>query len=371
MPSVDSLPLELLRDGERAMRICSACRYCEGFCAVFPAMERRRTFSPADLTYLANLCHDCRECYYSCQYAPPHEFDLNVPRVLAELRRETYREFAWPKSLFGLLGKTGPSMVLSLLLSPVLILLGAVLLKDPATVFSAHSVEEGSFYRVIPHEVMVLGFGAVGAFVLVALAAGFHNFWRETAKGAGSWLDPRAFGRAIGDGLRLRYLGGGGEGCAYPGERASMARRWFHHLTFYGFSLSFASTTTAAIYHNFLGWKAPYDLVSLPVILGTLGGLGLVAGPLGLLVLKSVRDPAPADPLQSRMDVAFLVLLFLTSLTGLLLLSLRETAAMGVILAVHLGVVLGLFLAMPYGKFVHGIYRFGALLRFAKEERES
>ncbi len=352
------------------MRICSACRYCEGFCAVFPAMERRRPFSPGDLTYLANLCHDCRECYYSCQYAPPHEFDLNLPRVLAAARRESYKELAWPAPLFGLLGRTGPSLALSLLLSPALILLGAVFLQDPASLFSAHTVEEGSFYRVLPHEVMVFVFGAVGAFVLVALAAGFRNFWRATAEGGDSRLDPRAIGRALRDSLRLRYLGGGGEGCSYPGERASMARRWLHHLTFYGFALSFASTTTAAIYHNFLGWKAPHEITSLPVVLGTIGGFGLLVGPLGLLALKSVRDPAPEDPLQSRMDVAFLVLLFSTSLTGLLLLALRETAAMGVILAVHLGLVLGLFLSMPYGKFVHAIYRFGALLRFAKEERE-
>ena len=67
MSSVDAIPVQLLKDGERAMTICNACRYCEGFCAVFPAMERRLTFSPQDLGYLANLCHDCRECYHSCQ----------------------------------------------------------------------------------------------------------------------------------------------------------------------------------------------------------------------------------------------------------------------------------------------------------------
>ena len=39
------------------MRICNACRYCEGLCAVFPAMEMRRNFNAADLNYLANLCH--------------------------------------------------------------------------------------------------------------------------------------------------------------------------------------------------------------------------------------------------------------------------------------------------------------------------
>jgi citrate/tricarballylate utilization protein len=67
------------------------------------------------------------------------------------------------------------------------------------------------------------------------------------------------------------------------------------------------------------------------------------------------------------MVVAFLVLLFLTSLTGLLLLVLRDMPAMGVLLAVHLGVVLGLFLTLPYGKFVHAVYRFAALVRYSLE----
>jgi citrate/tricarballylate utilization protein len=82
---------KILQEADRVMVICNACRYCEGFCAVFPAMERRRTFEDRDLKYLANLCHNCRDCYYACQYAPPHEYQLNVPRALAELRLETYR----------------------------------------------------------------------------------------------------------------------------------------------------------------------------------------------------------------------------------------------------------------------------------------
>jgi citrate/tricarballylate utilization protein len=69
------------------------------------------------------------------------------------------------------------------------------------------------------------------------------------------------------------------------------------------------------------------------------------------------------------MDAGFLVLLFLTSFTGFLLTAYRETAVMGPLVALHLGVIMGLFLTMPYGKFVHGIYRFGALLRNAVEHR--
>src|SRR5687767_1432889 len=81
------------------MQICNACRYCETYCAVFPAMTRRLAFGRADVHYLANLCHGCGACLHACQYAPPHEFAVNVPRAMAVLRRETYGRFAWPQPL--------------------------------------------------------------------------------------------------------------------------------------------------------------------------------------------------------------------------------------------------------------------------------
>ncbi|MFT5181609.1 MAG: citrate/tricarballylate utilization protein, partial [Alphaproteobacteria bacterium] len=46
-----------LSEAERLMNVCNSCRYCEGLCAVFPAMEMRRAFPDGDLNYLANLCH--------------------------------------------------------------------------------------------------------------------------------------------------------------------------------------------------------------------------------------------------------------------------------------------------------------------------
>jgi citrate/tricarballylate utilization protein len=48
----------------------------------------------------------------------------------------------------------------------------------------------------------------------------------------------------------------------------------------------------------------------------------------------------------------------------------RDTAAMGPLLALHLGVVFALFIIMPYGKFVHGLYRFVALVRYAREHAQ-
>ena len=50
----------ILEEADRLMTVCNSCRYCEGLCAVFPAMEMRRSFSDGDLNYLANLCHSLR-----------------------------------------------------------------------------------------------------------------------------------------------------------------------------------------------------------------------------------------------------------------------------------------------------------------------
>jgi len=63
--------------------------------------------------------------------------------------------------------------------------------------------------------------------------------------------------------------------------------------------------------------------------------------------------------------------LFLTSLTGFMLLAFRERAIMSAVLVVHLGAVLALFVTLPYGKFVHGIYRTAALIHYAMESRRS
>jgi citrate/tricarballylate utilization protein len=71
------------------------------------------------------------------------------------------------------------------------------------------------------------------------------------------------------------------------------------------------------------------------------------------------------------MDEAFLWMLLLTGGTGLVLLVLRATPLMGILLAIHLGVVLALFLALPYGKFVHAAHRLAALIRHAHEQRQA
>ena len=357
---------EVLEDARRDMEICNACRYCEAFCAVFPAMERRRAFSDADLSYLANLCHNCRACYYACQYAPPHEFALNLPRTLAELRAESYERYAWPAPLAGLFRRNGLAVSLAAAAAIALVLALTMGLRSPDLMFGRH-VGPGAFYAVISWGVMASVAGAAFAFALLALAMGFANFWRDT--GGGPAAEPGALAEAARDVLTLRNLGGGGHGCNDTDEAFSMTRRRFHHALFYGFLLCFASTCVAAVYDHFFGHPAPYPFFSLPVLLGTVGGLGMLVGCIGLFWLKLVGDQAPTARNLLGADVALIALLALAALTGLLLLAFRATGAMGVLLAVHLGAVLALFLALPYSKFVHGVYRSAALLRNALERR--
>jgi citrate/tricarballylate utilization protein len=360
-------------DVARMMQICNACRYCEGFCAVFPAMTRRLDFAKADVHYLANLCHNCGACLHACQYAPPHEFAVNVPQAMARVRMQTYQDYAWPTAMGRLYRRAGLTVALALAggLSLFLIL---------AVAMSSHLVHEplaGNFYAIFPHNFLAVIFSAVFLFAIAALGIGVARFWHEVspARDAGATPDTAkarvpAFIEATSDVATLKYLGGGhGEGCNEEDDRFTLSRRRFHQFTLYGFLLCFAATSVATLYHYVLGLAAPYDWTSLPVILGSLGGVGLLIGPAGLLWLNLRRDPQHGDIAQRGMDRGFIALLFLISATGFALLLLRDTRFMALWLAIHLGTVMALFLTMPYGKFAHGVFRSAALLKYTIEKR--
>ena len=347
----------------RVMQICNACRYCEGFCAVFPAMTRRIEFAKADTHYLANLCHNCGSCLHACQYAPPHEFVLNVPQAMARLRGKTYTDYAWPACMGAAYRHAGGSLLLALLASLVLFFL------VPSGNLFERVDPPGNFFALFPHGALVWLFGTVFALAALALGVGVGRFWRDVSPGAPNAAAATEATHAI---LTLKYLDGGhGEGCNNEDDAFSLWRRNFHHLTFYGFLLCFAATLAATFHHYVLGIHAPYALTSLPVLLGTAGGIGLVIGPAGQLWCNLRRHPLHGDTAQRPLDRGFMLLLLLTSASGLALLAWRDTAAMGVLLVVHLGAVMAFFLTLPYGKFAHGIYRSAALLKWAIEKRQA
>ena len=352
----------------RQMEICNACRYCEGFCAVFPAMTRRLSFAQADVHYLANLCHNCGACLHACQYAPPHEFAVNVPQAMARVRAQTYADYAWPPAFGALYRRNG--LVLSVALALGLALFLALSVAATGRLWDA--VPGGDFYDLFPHNLLVGLFAPVFLFVVLALGMAVRRFWRQVTPATSSApVGAAAATEATHDVLRLKYLDGGhGDGCPNEDDAYTLWRRRFHHLTFYGFLLCFAATSVGTLYHYLLGWAAPYDLPSLPKLLGALGGVSLLVGPAGLWWLHGRRHPQHGDAAQKPMDLGFIALLFLASASGFALWLARGTPALALLLCLHLGAVMALFATLPYGKFAHAVFRTAALLRHAVEKRQ-
>ena len=84
---------ELLAEANRQFAVCNACRYCEGLCPVFPAMELRTSFTEGDVAYLSFLCHDCRACVEACPFSPPHEFAIDLPALMSGSRDADFGDF--------------------------------------------------------------------------------------------------------------------------------------------------------------------------------------------------------------------------------------------------------------------------------------
>lgn len=355
--SVDmTSPAGSAAEARRQLEICNACRYCEGYCSVFPAMFRQRAFSDGDITQLANLCHNCRGCYYACQYTPPHEFSLNLPKILAEVRGESWERFAAPSGFARLFQRKG------------VMLAGALLAGIAAIVIALNALRPESgegFYAYLSHAAMVTIFTPAFLAPLAVLAVGLRRYWTEVGGEPVRWAHLKD---AASSTARMKNLSGGqGQGCNFEkGDRYSQARRHAHQAAFWGFLLCFASTSSATALHYGFDLQAPYGLLSLPKLLGVPGGILLTLGAFMLAWLKTRADPDLGAPDVWGGEMAFVLLLGLTGLTGLLLYAATGTALVPVLLAIHLGAVVTFFLTTPYSKMAHGAYRFAALVRDAQ-----
>lgn len=350
--SLDLLNLTATDEARRQIEICNACRYCEGFCAVFPAMTRQKSFADGDLTQLANLCHNCRGCYYACQYTAPHEFALNIPAALAEVRVQSWERLARPQALARLFQTHGVA-VAGLLVVALAWFFWALAAWRPDT--------GAGFYAHMAHATMVAIFVPAFLAPLALIALSLRDYWREVGGGRVRLSHLLA---AFHSAARMKNLSGGhGEGCNFEdGDRFTDRRRVFHQLVMYGFLLCFASTASGTVMHYVLGWEAPYPLWSLPKLLGVPGGLMMVAGAAGLALLKLRADRSLGAARVWGGEMAFVLLLGLVALTGLALYAATGSALVGPLLAIHLATVMVLFLLMPFSKMVHGFFRLAALV---------
>ena len=352
------MSVETLNEARRQLEICNACRYCEGYCSMFPAVHRRREFSDGTINHLANLCHNCRGCYYACQYIAPHEFALNVPAILAEVRQQGWQKHALPAALARAFQRSGVAIALTLVAGLALLILA---------IYIFGSWQGDGFYGVLSHNAMVALFLPTFALPVILLAVSLRRYWKSVSSDKFRWCDLR---RGLAAVANMRDLSGGhGDGCNFEDEdRFSNTRRWLHQATLYGFLLCFAATSVATILHYAFNLPAPYPLLSLPKLLGISGGILLCIGSLGLGGLKLRADPELGARSHWGGEMGFIVLLFLVSATGLALYWLGDTTWMPAWLALHLGSVLAFFLLLPYSKMVHGFYRLAALAKDAGEK---
>jgi citrate/tricarballylate utilization protein len=211
-------------------------------------------------------------------------------------------------------------------------------------------------YQVISYPALLVTVLLPCAWSALVMLRAIARYWHDThgpLRDLASWP---ALGKALVYAARLRYLRGGDE-CSYPGENPSPARRRLHMALSCGFAACFAATVSAALLQDILGIAPPYPLLSVPVILGTAGGLGMITGCAGLIVLKRHSDPAPGTS-----DYGLLIGLGLLAVTGVLTLALRTTPAYGLVLVTHLATIVVCFCIAPYTRFVHAVYRFLAIV---------
>lgn len=341
-----------LSEARRQIEICNACRYCEGFCSVFPAMTREKAFADGDLTHLANLCHNCRGCYYSCQYTEPHEFALNIPAALAEVRQDSWERLVGPQVLAKAFHRSGVAIA-------AVLVFGFALLM--ALISMMRPVSGEGFYAELSHNLMVALFAPAFLLPLYAVAVGLRRYWVETGAPKMALSDVLTAFKQAG---QLKNLNGGqGQGCNFEREdRYTDARRWFHQAVLFGFLLCFAATSVATLMHYLLDLKAPYPLLSLPKMFGITGGVLLVIGTIGLGWLKTKADPELGAKRVWGGEMGFIALLGFTAASGLALYAATGRAVMPTLLVLHLGAVATLFLLLPYTKMVHGFFRLTALI---------
>lgn len=346
------MSIDLINEARRQTEICNACRYCEGFCSVFPALTRNKMFTDGDITHLANLCHNCRGCYYSCQYTAPHEFDLNFPAALAEVRQDSWERHAWPQPLARRFHESGVAVA-------AVLIVGFVVLFGMLQTFRPASGE--GFYAYLAHGAMVSLFLPAFLLPLLSVIIGLRSYWQEIGGTRIRWSHIKGAGLAA---ARLKNLDGGqGQGCNFEHEdRYSNTRRWLHQAVMYGFLLCFAATSAGTVMHYLFDMPAPYGLFSLPKLLGVPGGILLTVGCVGLAWLKTKADPSLGAARVWGGEMAFIALLGGTGATGLALYAATGTALVPVLLAVHLGFVLVFFLLLPFTKMIHGFFRFATLI---------
>ncbi|MGD8440920.1 MAG: quinone-interacting membrane-bound oxidoreductase complex subunit QmoC [Holophagae bacterium] len=364
------------RGGENAAR-CYQCATCSSVCELAPAdspFPRRQVLlaqwglfdqlmgDPAPW-----LCHQCNDCSVRC----PRE--VNPGDIMASLRAMVVEKLAFPAGIGHMVGnvrKTWPLLVFG----PILfwaILIGAV--TGFGEVETHHGLVPGPtmgqyFYdALVPHWLIyAVNFAAVG-FVCVALFASGTKFWKmmgNQQQRSGSFIGS-LFGAVKDIALHTKF-----STC----DRGIPKRRWGHFMVMWGFVGAAVASGFAVVFlyadtppfswffalpfFQDIGYPVPIThwnkwLANISAVLLVVGGI--------LLFVNRLKRGDKLVGQTTAFDRFFLWLVLTVIATGVLTEVFRFTVAnptIGfVVYVVHLGVVLSLFLTLPYSKFAHIFYR--------------
>ena len=79
----------------RVFDLCHGCRMCFNLCPSFPTLFDYADKYDGDVEqmtkpeqdHVVDECYQCKICYVKCPYIPPHEWELDFPRLICGRRR--------------------------------------------------------------------------------------------------------------------------------------------------------------------------------------------------------------------------------------------------------------------------------------------
>ena len=341
---------DIYDEARRQFDICNACRYCEGYCAVWDEMENMKIFSNTNIQHLANLCHDCRECYTVCPFTEPHEFNLNIPKVLSNVRYETYIHNIKPKFM-----EKAATHQNYLWLSAIVLSLLSVFSIGYINVNGNLFAYDNLF--LIIHIFPVLQFKIFSiilyTYVIVLWTLEANSYWNSINSGKDNKkITPHSIVSALYDTFSHKYFKGGGAGCSYPQDNSGKFRLIFHPMVFFGFIIDLIA----------ISFYGHLDIYLIIVYMA--GSLLMSIGAISLLLAKLYSNRELANKQLLYMDYPFTTIMFLTGITGFIFPIISGYDIFSLIFMFHLCFIATIFLIAPFGKFIHPVYRFLSILKY-------
>ena len=375
----------VLGAGGEDLKQCFQCATCSVVCELadgttpFPRKEmiwaqwglKDRLVADPDIW----RCHQCNDCSTRCpRGARPGD-------VLAALRQQSVEHHAVPRFLGRWVNQV--RYLPLMLLIPVVLLLLALAVKEPLANAGPlkeilHFLDHEGFYaELYPHWLLIGFYSLFIGLAFLGAAFGLVRFWRSMKaadQAAGRYAPTMGVVPSL-----LRALVPVFSHDKFGKCVSQRSRRLAHLGAFYGFVALFVVSLWAVValylinpfienHQNHIAY--PFGLLNPWKLLANAGGIALAVGCIVAIRNRMTRKELAGA--STAFDWIFVWLLLVVAVTGLLAEGLRLVAegpsgAGGLrhiaypVYFLHLVVVFGLLVYLPYSKFAHVLYRTVAL----------